>query len=329
MGGELARERTPAGRNPTVSGTISVGLAGTDKFGLKSMQKSRTADARGAAQPQAGFTLVELLVVMAIISVLIAILLPAVQRVREAARRTECKNNLHQLQIAAQNYYELTGTFPSGFVRSTTRELFQIPQFPEPVRIGTNRIVNKWTITPQWGWHALVLNEIEESTVGINFDLAKSNVKNLDAIKTQIKLYVCPSASLPSNRPSGFAYTTYRGNMGPSGTDGMLYENSAVRHRDIADGSSHTILMGDTPFGFWGDGSSCCARIKEVNGKYFDTFWEGDDGVQFFGFGSWHGSVAHFGFADGHAASVSKSIDARVLHAIATRAGGERERLDP
>ena len=62
---------------------------------------------------------------------------------------------------------------------------------------------------------------------------------------------------------------------------------------------------------------------------YFDTWWDdANTGVKYFGFGSWHGGVVHVSFADGHARSVSKSINAKVLRAIATRAGGEGDRLD-
>eukprot|EP00913_Durusdinium_trenchii_P028295 g26523.t1 len=178
--------------------------------------------------------------------------------------------------------------------------------FPEPVQLGRNLQITKWVMTPQWGWHALVLPQIEEQTVGVNFDLPKSAAVNMRAVQINIKLYTCPSASLPTNRPNGFGYTTYRCNMGPNGNDGMMYLNSRVQHKDILDGSSHTILFGDSRFGFWGDGSSCCARVREVDGKYFDTWWTGEDDVQFFGFGSWHGGVVHFAFADGHARSAAR-----------------------
>lgn len=291
---------------------------------MHTLHSNATSD---AVRTRRGFTLVELLVVMAIISVLIAILLPAVQKVREAARRTECKNNLHQLVIAAENYHDEFNTFPSGFITNNGNNIV-IPQFPEPVQIGTNLQINKWVMTPYWGWHALMLPQIEESTIGVNYLIAKNAAANIKAINVKVKLYICPSASLPSNRPNGLAYSTYRCNMGVDGTDGMMYQNSRVQHTDIKDGSSHTILFGDSRFGFWGDGSSCCARMREVDGRYLDTWWTGDDGVQYFGFGSWHEGVVHFAFADGHARSVSKTIDANVLRAIATRNKREPERLD-
>ncbi len=77
-------------------------------------------DKRNPKKVQFGFTLVELLAVIAIISVLIALLLPAVQQAREAARRASCRNNLHQISISMHNYHDSFGSFPSGFVLSST-----------------------------------------------------------------------------------------------------------------------------------------------------------------------------------------------------------------
>src|SRR3954449_12018467 len=91
-----------------------------------------------------GFTLVELLVVIAIIGILVALLLPAIQAAREAARRSQCKNNLKQIGLALHNYESARGAFPPGFVsRATT--------------------VNGPGLGPGWGWAAHILPQLEES----------------------------------------------------------------------------------------------------------------------------------------------------------------------
>src|SRR3954467_6733282 len=98
---------------------------------------------------QPGFTLIELLVVIAIIAVLIALLLPAVQQAREAARRTQCKNNLKQIGLALHNYHDITSTtFPCGYMGQT--------QVPGPSQ-GT--LANY----SGWGWMAMLLPQFDQS----------------------------------------------------------------------------------------------------------------------------------------------------------------------
>ena len=103
---------------------------------------------------RAGFTLIELLIVIAIISVLVALLLPAVQACREAARRTQCCNNLKQVGLALQNYHDLVGVFPPGYVSATEDGT------PDGVEIG-----------PGWGWGAMILPQLEQTILfnAINF----------------------------------------------------------------------------------------------------------------------------------------------------------------
>src|SRR5262245_519160 len=99
----------------------------------------------GGCSPSRGFTLVELLVVIAIIGVLVALLLPAVQAAREAARRTDCSNNLKQIGLALQNYHGAKGCFPSGYTSAV-----------DPAGNDTG---------PGWGWAAAILPYTEEKVL--------------------------------------------------------------------------------------------------------------------------------------------------------------------
>jgi prepilin-type N-terminal cleavage/methylation domain-containing protein len=192
------------------------------------------------------FTLVELLVVIGIIAVLIGLLLPAVQKVRAAASRASCQNNLHQIGLALHLYHDGLGSFPSGYLCQPVN-----PNNPDQT-------------SPGWGWAALLLPYIEQGNLAqqINFGLPVEDPGNLAARTAAVKLYVCPS-----DRFTG-VFTVYDKNGTPladaatnsyaachgTGVDldeelddfnGMFSRNSHIRFADVKDGTSNTIAVGE------------------------------------------------------------------------------------
>ncbi len=136
-----------------------------------------------------GFTLVELLVVIAIIGILVGLLLPAVQQVREAARRTSCANNLRQLGLALQNYEGTHGHFPPGYASTPTRD----GSVPSGVFIDSST----WDAAPGWGWGAFLLPFVEGNNVHeqIDFNAPIWDAKHRDVIQSSLSVMLCPSAS--------------------------------------------------------------------------------------------------------------------------------------
>lgn len=140
---------------------------------------------------KAGFTLIELLVVIAIISLLVAILLPAVQQAREAARRTQCKNNLKQLGLALHNYHEAHSAFPAGYYSYGTTD----GSAPSSARLDPQT----WDAAPGWGWTFSLLPYIEQAPLFKRMDTRQPiwNAQYADLIKTQIPGMLCPTSSGP------------------------------------------------------------------------------------------------------------------------------------
>src|SRR5713101_5722665 len=190
------------------------------------------------------FTLIELLVVIAIIGVLIALLLPAVQKVRESANLTSCKNNLKQIGLAMHNYHDTHKSFPVGYYDPTPW-----PQLDNG---------------PGWGWGAYLLPFLEQDNLyrQINFKLDVGDPANASIRTTYLKIYACPSNDLITtftltdggSNSWDLAYGSYvacNGNDGvddfttPPHTGPFLRGTKGFRATDITDGLSNTMFVGD------------------------------------------------------------------------------------
>ena len=181
-------------------------------------------DAERYPRRRRGFTLIELLVVIAIIAILIALLLPAVQQAREAARRTQCKNNMKQLGLALHNYASAFKCFPFG-------------------QGGTG---NRYSAVSQ------LLPYFDQTTVynQINFDLPVTDPVNDVARMQELSMLRCPS-DFRNTQPQNGGAINYYGNKGSSilwgdpNQDGVMFVRSRVRFRDIIDGTSNTCAFAE------------------------------------------------------------------------------------
>jgi prepilin-type N-terminal cleavage/methylation domain-containing protein/prepilin-type processing-associated H-X9-DG protein len=289
-----------------------------------------------------GFTLVELLVVIAIIAILMALLVPAVQKVREASSAAKCLNNLRQLAIATHNYEGVKRHFPSAV------------NLPSPGGSwGPPPDANKW-----YGIYVALMPFIEQQGLYNQLVLNQASPYNVNAATptspgaTVLPVTYCPSdAALPSPpliTTSGltFAITSYCGNAGTmaapispaAGTDGMFWINSKVRIREVIDGTSNTLLMGErTRFnlqtsssaeavGGWAWANSSSMEDFTLNCSEPMAQLRPGASNDFNRFGSFHagGSGANFTFVDGSARFINASIEpTKVFPSICTRAGGE------
>lgn len=296
---------------------------------------------RSSGEPH-GFTLIELLVVIAIIAILIALLLPAVQQAREAARRTQCKNNLMQISLAIQNYEMAFEILPAGVYNQTG------PIKNEPVGY-------------HMGWLAGLMPYLDQPILNRSIDFNESVYApvNQQARKAPVSVLRCPSDPKDSLTISKAENNieVYQTNYAvcydavdtPINIDnsGVMYLNSSISYDQITDGSSNTIFIGehlfqDNDLG-WMSGTKASLRntgsfnadlpnnlrhynrpnqssSDELNEEKIEPI---DPLLRVGGFGSYHLGGAQFGFGDGRVKFISEDIDAALFEQLGNRADGK------
>jgi prepilin-type N-terminal cleavage/methylation domain-containing protein/prepilin-type processing-associated H-X9-DG protein len=290
------------------------------------------------------FTLIELLVVIAIIAVLVGLLIPAVQKVRESASRLKCKNNLKQIGLALHSYHDRMNGFPPGY--------------------QTNVASDNSDLGPGWGWGAFLLDDLEQSNLKqhIRFDLQISDPANAQARNLELPIYVCPSEA----RSGPFAvrdangnaictvgrgsYVAMNGVLGVSGdafdNNGVFLRNRTMRIADITDGLSNTLFIGErctsmssttwtgavtngvvpavrypNPADQLANAEAASALVLSHGSRDHlpnnPLVFDADATASF------HDQGVNFLLGDGSVRNINNSINGLVYEALLTRAGGE------
>ena len=254
--------------------------------------------------------------VIAIIAVLIALLLPAVQSAREAARRIQCTSNLKQLGLALHGYHDAHSTFAAG-------GWISLPTQPQ-------------TINMNMGWSAAVLPWLEQTPLydGLNLSQRYNVAANSTAGHTALTVYLCPSEPRKSlwsaypGDPYQSADADYGGMYGERGLSspttnnnpprGAMLFNKNVGMADIPDGSSLTILVGEAPEAinaFWISGHNLFDQSAPINARPPTEYGEE--------LASQHPGGVNVLLGDGSVRFLKQSTDRRPLAALCTRNGGE------
>ena len=277
---------------------------------------------RRCAASKRGFTLIELLVVIAIIAVLVSLLLPAVQQAREAARRTQCKNNLKQLSLAVLNYESSYGCIPGGSYSGLT--------FNPPGQFSEN-----------FSCFVRILPYLDQQGLfnAVNFNGTSSDQSNVGICGVEVPTLRCPSDALndtiafPATRTSGAgvspgwsfnqlyplpagtwsqAFTSYAGNAGTFTAgfvrkmqpivnqkhNGVIFNDSTVKIKDVLDGMSNTFLFAEHSKDqlFLLDPAFAVSDGSWQSGRYYDTIFSTLYPMNL-GYGN-KTSISSFGFYD-------------------------------
>jgi prepilin-type N-terminal cleavage/methylation domain-containing protein/prepilin-type processing-associated H-X9-DG protein len=295
-----------------------------------------------------GLTLIELLVVIAIMGSLTALLLPAVQISREAARSAQCRNHLRQVGLALHAYHDALGSFPMGYVSWKRSD----PYFT----------------SPGWGWAAKILPHLEQAPLfdSTNYDLAIEHGANSTTRLQAINTYICPSDRNTGRftviRIDGSSITdaesiSYAGNFGgelslsgrdteigeaPDRGNGLFLRNLVIRLEDVTDGASRTFAVGErgslltrTAWAGAIDAGVCTISPNSPSASeavglgaiqvlaHADDFGINDPSADPDNFFSAHGGGAYFLMVDGSVQFIRQAIDLAIYRALSSRNGGE------
>lgn len=332
---------------------------------------------KAAVRPERiGFTLVELLVVIAIIGILIGMLLPAVQQVREAARRTACKNNMKQLGIALHNYESAFKRFPPGYAFIRGDDF--AAQTGLPMSGGAAEANH---LGHAWGTFILPFLELQNLYDIVDIERPVFDSVNLVARETELDVFLCPSDPYSKNsfvvrdestNPfEQYAAASYCANWGPASgvletpgnaaddinldatpddSEGPFFRNSRTEFRDISDGTSNTLAIGERHNGPIEDSggnpigvaphpnfeNAWFAAVRDVDAPDDDhghmVLFDAEFGPNNppnsgagadRGVAAPHAGLAQFVFMDGSVHTIPESIDLSIYRSLSSMRGGE------